>query len=599
MNKYIILFFIGILSVISSCQKNDIEDNIGFLRIDVESNSYVDVNSRIIDEYNPKQLAVKIKNSKGETVKSVDDYSELSGQQIALAPDTYTIEASSYGFDGSESGRNIPYYYGSTSIQVQKSKEVTANIECTLANVKVMVNFDEKFAEVFKSANVLVSSVKQGVDSQNFEMGQDNEEAYFPVADLNAKITVVNNSGETYSSDTPINGVKARKFYILNFKLAETDNGNIGGVNVSVDGTETIYTFTFNVATSGKTSLFVDNVNAWSNFAFVSGSAITQDEVLDNSKMFFEYKKTSESEWTKVVADFSESSYSAQLDNLTPSTSYECRMSYQSEDNTYTSDSNTFTTESAAVLPNGNMDDWYKSDKTWYPVSEADYSSNGSFWDSSNPATTTGVGALVNKNPTQGNSTTVHTSGGQSAELKSQYASAFGIGKFAAASLYTGKFNSLVGANGAKIDFGQPFTSRPSALRGWFHYTNGKIDYRGDNTPEGVAEKGTDDLCSIYMAIAKQPHQLDNTQVSTFFDFENDPNIIAYGSLPDSEAVSTNGEWKEFNVELTYKDKTPLDQYYLIIVCSSSKYGDYFTGSTGSTMYIDDMELVYDVPAFK
>ena len=92
---------------------------------------------------------------------------------------------------------------------------------------------------------------------------------------------------------------------------------------------------------------------------------------------------------------------------------------------------------------------------------------------------------------------------------------------------------------------------------------------------------------------------MDNTQVSTFFDFENDPNIIAYGSLPDSEAVSTNGEWKEFNVELTYKDKTPLDQYYLIIVCSSSKYGDYFTGSTGSTMYIDDMELVYDVPAFK
>ena len=156
MNKYIILFFIGILSVISSCQKNDIEDNIGYLRIDVESNSYVDVSSRIIEEYNPKQLAVKIKNSKGETVKSVDDYSELAGQQIALAPDTYTIEASSYGFDGSESGRNIPYYYGSKSVQVQKSKEVTANIECTLANVKVMVNFDEKFAEVFKSANVLV-----------------------------------------------------------------------------------------------------------------------------------------------------------------------------------------------------------------------------------------------------------------------------------------------------------------------------------------------------------------------------------------------------------------------------------------------------------
>lgn len=245
------------------------------------------------------------------------------------------------------------------------------------------------------------------------------------------------------------------------------------------------------------------------------------------------------------------------------------------------------------------MDDWYKNGRTWYPVSESDYSTSGSFWDSSNPGTTTGAGALVNVNPTQGNSSIVHTSGGQSAELKSQYASAFGIGKFAAASLYSGKFNSLVGTNGAKIDFGQKFASRPTGLHGWFRYTSGKIDYRGDNTPAGLGEKGTDDLCSIYMALAKAPHQLNNTDTSTFFDFENDDNIIAYGELPDAEAVSTNNEWKEFNVELKYKDITPQTAYYLIIVCSSSKYGDYFTGSTGSIMYIDDLELLYGVPSTK
>lgn len=597
MNKYILIFILGVLSIFSSCQKNEMDEDFGYLRVDVSSNSYVEVNSRIIEEYNPKQLAVKITDSKGEVVKSVDDASELAGQQLQLLAGTYTIEASSYGFDGSESGRNIPYYYGSTKVDVVKSKEVTANLECTLANVKVMVNFDNKFAEVFQSANVLVTSEMEGVDPQEFIMGEENKEAYFPVADLNAKISVVNNSGETFTSNTPIKGVTARKFYTLNFKLAES--GNIGGVNVSVDGTETVYTFTFDVSTVAKTAVYVDNINAWSTFALVSGSAVSQDENLDSSKMFFEYKKVGESEWLKSNAVLSNESYSAQISNLLPATSYECRMTYQSDDETFTSDVNQFTTEPATVLPNGNMDEWYKNDRTWYPVSAADYSSKGSFWDSSNPGTTTGAGALVNKNPTQGNSTTVHTPGGQSAELKSQYASAFGIGKFAAASLYSGKFNSLVGTNGAKIDFGQSFDSRPSALKGWYHYTNGKIDYRGDNTPAGVAEIGTDDLCSIYIAIAQKSHQLDNTNVSTFFDFENDPNIIAYGVLPDTEAGSTNGEWKEFNVELTYKDKTPLDQYYLIIVCSSSKYGDYFTGSTGSTMYIDDMELIYNVPAFK
>jgi hypothetical protein len=33
---------------------------------------------------------------------------------------------------------------------------------------------------------------------------------------------------------------------------------------------------------------------------------------------------------------------------------------------------------------------------------------------------------------------------------------------------------------------------------------------------------------------------------------------------------------------------------YIILVASSSKYGDYFTGGDGSVMYIDDFELVYD-----
>ena len=599
MNKFIILFILGVISIMSSCRNEDIDDNYGYLCIAVGTNSYVDVNSRIIDEYNPKQIEVKIKNSKGQVVKSVDDYGELEDQQIALLPGTYTVEASSYGFDGSESGRNIPYYFGSAKIEVVKSKAVTANIECTLANVKLMVNFDEKFSEYFSSANVVVSSAKSGVNSQKFEMGEKNDPAYFPVADLNAEITVVNkSSNETFSSDTPIKGVAARKFYTLNFKLEET--GDVGGVNVSVDNTETVYNFTFNVLTTPKTNLYIDGVNAWSTFADVSGRVYTADDsAVEASKVFFEYKKTSETEWVRSVSSLSDDIYKTQITNLTPSTQYDCRLVYENGEEQYTSDIMRFTTESGFVLPNGNMDNWYKSGKTWYPVSESDYSQYGSFWDSSNPGTTTGAGALVNKNPTQGNSTVVHTSGGQSAELKSQYASAFGIGKFAAASLYTGKFNSLVGTNGAKIDFGQEITSRPSGLRGWFQYTSGKIDYRGDNTPAGKGEKGTDDLCSIYMAITKQPHQLDNTQVSTFFDFENDPNIIAYGSLPDSEAVSTNGEWKEFNVELTYKDKTPLDQYYLIIVCSSSKYGDYFTGSAGSTMYIDDMELVYDVPNFK
>lgn len=597
--KKIYLFLFVILSTLSitSCQQDDLNDNIGYLRIEVGTNAYVD--TRIAADYNPKQIALQILDSKGGIVESTDDWETLSGQQIRLAAGTYTVNASSNGFDGSESGFDIPYYAGSQQITVQTGKEVTANITCTLANVKVTVNYDQSFIDAFQSATAIVKSAMEGVNELSFRMGDELKPAYFPVADLTATISVTNHSGQQFSQDTPITNVKARKHYILNFKVAET--GDIGGVSVSVDGTETVYTFTFNVSTEASTKLGAEAANAWSNFAYLEGSILSSSEELDPASMHFEYKKADAEEWQTISANYNSGNqkFTATLTGLTPATQYTYRLAYEKSGEAYASDPVTFTTEEATTLPNGNMDDWYKSGKTWYPVSESDYSTSGSFWDSSNPGTTTGAGALVNVNPTQGNSSIVHTSGGKSAELKSQYASAFGIGKFAAASLYSGKFNSLVGTNGAKIDFGQKFASRPTGLHGWFRYTSGKIDYRGDNTPAGLGEKGTDDLCSIYMALAKAPHQLNNTDTSTFFDFENDDNIIAYGELPDAEAVSTNNEWKEFNVELKYKDITPQTAYYLIIVCSSSKYGDYFTGSTGSIMYIDDLELLYGVPSTK
>ncbi len=595
--KKIYLSLIALLTAIgfTSCQQDDLDANTGYLRIDVETNTYV--NTKIAEDYNPKQIALQIVDSKGEVVESTDDWETLEGKQFRLPAGIYTVKASSNGFDGSESGFEIPYYAGSEQVTVETGKEVTANITCTLANVKVTVNYDQSFIDAFQSATATVTSALEGVNPLSFNMGDDLKPAYFPVADLTATISVINHAGQSFSQDAPIKGVKARKHYILNFKVAET--GNIGGVNVSVDGTETIYTFTFDVSTEVSTKLGVEGANAWSRVAYLEGSILSSKEELDPASMYFEYKEASSEEWQTATATFENEKFTTKITNLTPSTEYNYRLAYSKEGKEYASDIATFTTETEIALPNGDMDDWYQSGKTWYPVSENDYNISGSFWDSSNPGTTTGAGALVNKNPTQGNSDIVHTPGGKSAELKSQYASAFGIGKFAAASLYTGKFNSLVGTNGAKIDFGQEFASRPTALHGWFRYTNGKIDYRGGNTPEGVAEIGTDDLCSIYMALAKAPHQLDNTKTSTFFDFENDPNIIAYGQLPDAEAVSTNNEWKEFTVTMTYKDLTPQTQYYLIIVCSSSKYGDYFTGSTGSTMYIDDLELIYGEPATK
>ena len=587
-----------------SCQSNETVSDEGCLRILAETTG---ITSRVIEGYNPKQLAVQIVNASGVTVESTDDFSEweTAGKTFRLAPGTYTIKAASYGFDGSESGFDVPYYAGSVQATVKAGTTTVANLTCTLANVKVSVEFDETFKSAFKSANAVVKSAVSGVASQTFVMGETTKAAYFPVGNLTSTITVVNKLDKTYSAENVVDNVKARDWVKFVYKAKETGTG---GVKVDIADNGHKYTFTFDVTMEGNKSIddltmVMNDANSFATCAYVDGSITDKkgEGVVDPAKMFIEYKKASASEWTSVAATVNGTdAYKATLTGLTAETAYQYRMAYRDGDTNFESEIKSFTTEVATALINGNMDDWYKSGKTWYACSESYFSANGSsFWDSSNPGTTTGTGALVNKNPTQGNATTVHTGGGKSAELKSQYASAFGIGKFAAASLYTGKFKKLQGADGAVIDFGQPFTARPTQLHGYFQYTSAKINYVGKDTPASanIVKNQTDDICSIYIALTTEAKTVDNTVVSTFVNWETDPAVVAYGELPASDCVTTNG-WKEFTIDLKYHNLTTKPTH-IIIVCSSSKYGDYFTGGDGSIMYVDDLSLVYGEPKTK
>ena len=597
---YSILSILLLSFIVWSCQNEETVSDKGYLRVNVGTLVSVNPqNTRIAAGYNPKQVALEILDSSNKVVKSVADWTDLEGVQLELEAGTYTINASSNGFDGSESGIDIPYYAGSAQVAVQTGKEVTATVTCTLANVKVTVNFDESFVKAFQSAAATVASKVSGVNPLNFVMGTASGSAYFPVGDLTATIAVTNKAGIQHSQTNEITNVKARDHYILNYKVASSGNGS---VNVVVDGTEKTYTYTFEVPTKSTTKLQVNAANAWSRFASLEGEVVSSASTLDDANMTFEYKASDATAWTSLAPTKDGNLFKATLKGLEPNKTYSYRLKYSDGAEEYMSDAVSFTTEGVTALVNGNLDGWYKSGKTWYAASQDYFTTNGgSFWDSSNPGTTTGAGALVNVNPTQGNSATVHTMGGQSAELKSQYASAFGIGKFAAASLYAGKFNSLVGTNGAKIDFGQPFTSRPTQLHGFFQYTAGVIDYKGDSTPAdlGIVKDKTLDQCAVYIALTTKAYQVNNTDLSTFIDFNNDPGIVAYGELPASDCVSTNGAWKEFAIDLKYHSLTTKPTH-IIVVCSSSKYGDYFTGSTNSVMYVDDLELIYgDSPVTK
>lgn len=595
-----------LVAMLSACQNEDdlSNSNVGYLRLNLGVNTAANTRA---DEapYNPEQIAIRIISAEGEVVKETSDWTNWAGQQIALSVGTYTLQASSAGFDGATSGFDKPYYAGSVQISIEKNKEVNQTITCTLANVKVTVNFDPSFVNAFKSANVEVddNANNAGIAPLTFTMGQENKSGYFPVTDLKAVVSVVNKSDIPHSQEDIIEGVKARDHYILNYKVADTGNGNI---TIDVDPTTKEYTYTFYITTTPtepqQSPLSAPTANAWAKLAYLTGTVSEAGSSLTPANIAFQYREKDAAEWVKVAATQEAGSYKATVTSLQPNTSYESRMVYGKEE--YVSEVTEFITEDTTALYNGSFDTWYKAGNTWYAVAENDYNGGNAFWDSGNVGTSTGAAALLGaKNPTSPETSVVHTSGEnkQSAKLQSQYVGVGGsLGKFAAGNLYTGHFVKTIGMSGAEIQFGSPFTARPNALHGWFQYTAGKVDYYGDSTPENALVKdGGTDMCAIYIALsdANAPYTV-NTSEGNFVDYANDPHIIAYGEIPVSECVTTNG-WKEFTINLTYRDLTRKPKY-IIVVASASKYGDYFTGSTGSLMYLDDFELIYDgEPAVK
>ena len=569
------ILLIGIACVFFfACQRDELstQENVGYLRVALEQST--EVNTKADATYKPKQMRVVIKNSAGMTKFETNDHTaDLEGKELSLKQGEYTIEAVSYGWDGN-AGADCAYYTGKTTVTIEKGKTATANLVCSLANVKVTVAFEQAFLDKLGngSINVQVKSATTTVTPVDFAP-KGTSVAYFPVSDLTVTYTVVSAAGKMSSNELPISEVSAKDHYILNFKNQAAGTGN---VTVTVDPTMNQYTYDFTIDPNAKSGATL-SANPWSQLAYLTATDITLDSG-DLSSLKFQYRPKNTDTWMDVATtvNTAASSATATVTGLSSATAYE----YQLTDGEISIAKVEFTTETEIALQNGNLDAW-----TGNPDSETvspNSPSDSKFWDTSN----TGANTITKKNPTRGVTSPVHTEGGMAAQLESKKVISF----FAAASLYTGSFGKVSIPN-AIVNFGQPFTSRPVALKGFYQYKPVVIDIVGGNAPEGV-KAGDMDQCAIYIALAKKAYTINNGDLSSFINFKDDPNIIAYGELPSGAATEGDG-YVEFNIPLKYKNLT--DQpTHIIVVCSSSKYGDYMTGGVGSTLYVDDLSLIYD-----
>ncbi|MBO4446940.1 MAG: PCMD domain-containing protein [Bacteroidales bacterium] len=226
-------------------------------------------------------------------------------------------------------------------------------------------------------------------------------------------------------------------------------------------------------------------------------------------------------------------------------------------------------------LYNMNFNTWSRSGVTWNPFPK-DAAGRQRTWDTANKGL-----SILGMNSTVPEEEHVAVKGGKAAKLVSR--KVFGI--FAAGSLYTGTFGGVVGTSGAKINFGVPFKGRPKSLSGYYHYLPGTVDYA---KPPYLSMKGKTDVGKVDITLAAwaQPKLVNTTKDE--FSQDGDPDVIAAEIIYFRKA--TNG-YVRFEIPLNYKDdRIPS---YVVITAASSAFGAYYTGSTDSVLYIDDLRFNY------
>ncbi len=163
--------------------------------------------------------------------------------------------------------------------------------------------------------------------------------------------------------------------------------------------------------------------------------------------------------------------------------------------------------------------------------------------------------------------------------------------RIAAGNLFIGSFDTqtaLAAPREATL-FGEPFTKKPSTLKGYYKYSPGENLQDAD----GNYLSGQTDEADVY-AVLYRNHDDDGNALSlNGNDVKTNEMIVAIAQA----VTTTTDEWTEFEAEFDYTsevDATILANrgYSLAVVFSSSTNGAYFEGAIGSTLLIDNVMVI-------
>lgn len=375
-----------------------------------------------------------------------------------------------------------------------------------------------------------------------------------------------------------------------------------------------------------EVALDFEYVSAGANVIWIKAANI------DGATIQFAYRKRGSNEWLKVndewyAADsknpynrYEEGFVKAVVRGLEPNTEYEV-IGYA--DNKQ-SDIKIVTTSSLYQMPNSNMEEWIqlKNDGStptdqpgpcWYPFS----SLNDMFWATGNPGGTS-LGEKYNLTyPVYKSVNPDNVPADSTSEISAYMASQSVLGlKFAAGNLFVGHYGETLGTN-ATVFFGQPIKQnvKPVAVRFKIKYSRGGINWITINNRYQAATTGSEyhigskqikivggqpDVAKVFFCLTDwaEPHCVNSADETTFFDPRTAAGVLGLGYFDSDNTpemvVEHTDRWHTMTIPIEYSNPEIVPSQ-LVMTFTCSGYGDYFTGSDASWMYVDDIELLYDL----
>lgn len=326
----------------------------------------------------------------------------------------------------------------------------------------------------------------------------------------------------------------------------------------------------------------------WADRVTLYAEVINGRTLDPNAQLSFRYRKKSEQTWNEAIpaklGEDQKTITSDEIKGLTPGTTYEYQVLEGDKVSNQTCE---FTTEAALQLPNSGFENWSGATPMLIHGSGEEM-----FWDSGNHGSSSFSLAAVDLTT---KASDFKVEGNYSAKLESKKV----VVKFAAGNLFVGSYLKTDGTDGI-LGWGRPWKSRPLALRGYVRYMPKACE--NEKFPDGM------DRGIIYVAIGdwtgaeydknwpiviqtKKPDtELFNPEKGSY----TGDGIIAYGEkILQGEVKGADGGMIEFTIPLDYRSYERMPKS-IIVVASASQYGDYFIGGIGSTMWLDDLELIYE-----